>query len=57
MQTFGTILGVILILGMAAYIGFSLFKVIRDLRDKRRNKDEHYEYRDNKTTENDLDKK
>lgn len=44
MQTFGTILGVLLIVGMLAYITFSVVKLVRDFlhkRDKNKDKDIH----------------
>lgn len=40
MQTFGTVMGVVLCIGLCAYIGVSLFRLIRDIIDKRRLKDE-----------------
>ena len=35
MGTLGTILGVLLVVGCLAYIGFSIFKIVRDLKDRR----------------------
>lgn len=40
MQVFGTVIGVALCLALLAYIGVSIFKIIRDVRRKRNISDE-----------------